>query len=1672
MIEEKIIEWLDLGESVQTIDIYQKKKLLNFFKYFNLLVRHGIISEIADIIFQILFFLQIINLAIVNIDPKDDLLLQIIKYIENIIIPHKIITDSNSYIIVSAIIWSINLIHVILTVAAYILLRKKIIIKILYFFISVLNFIIYYYLVGPTIYLALSGTLCTDNMHEFLEVKCYSNSTHLSFTIINFAFGLYSLFVVETFALYYNQIGTIYGPVIKSRVNCDYDIYGSNAKLIVYIIVYFYRKYAKQSLIFKYLYQVYIFLSCSFLSIYTIKAVYYYNKIINTLIHFSWFFNVWFSLCIILKIVFSINDITLFVLFGLVLIIIVFIYQKSYSYYKRITQLDLFNEKSLVHIERFISELINLYHSTNKYDKLLLNGIIKKFEDSIASNPELNEMYNKLKNSENLKIKYFSLNELSMLSVIFTIYCHYLEKSEIKTNITLHMCYFLISNLGNPTFAIYLISKLKNNNHTQLYHKYVLMEKIKDYLNSKINKKSYKVTINNVQIGSVILYNQYMDLFKLKIYDATCNQIDYFDTLRNNITTGKTTENFLKTGENILILRKEIFKIWEKIIDLNPFSDESEIDYMLYLKTIMQDDILAKNEEKRFNLLKSSKLEEKNSIYYSMFKSDLNSVLLIDGYTTNGKIIYATPNFPFLYKFNGKEVINTSIEELIPNVVQFFHKDLIENTLKYSNLTYVFHKTTDVFLKGKYNSLFYVNLYIKPVPNLTYGLIFFVLLNKIQDHAFTIILDKDFKIDGFTEMNQGNSFTLNNNAKNNYYLSPQLINHHIGIILPEILLQISYKDNCYLLEKNNMDIKGNLYSINNPKDLDQKVNILLDIIKKKHYLNIEGDNDDGRNALFEYSELKKHISDRKNKTYSIFFKVETKKFLDGKYRYHRLYIINDTLIFNENLINDKTMNLSVSEYRDDDNKNPEKLATLGTIQNDNDEDNLPSLKRSNKNLNIFYTKYCGTKETNIEEKKKKIKLRIQMNEEIKNGNSFKDINKDINKLNYNEGKPNVVLENKINYLNTLDNKQIIESVEFNRFKNEILNKKDSVQITIMKILSFLFVILMICFVIYDYLYSNNLYSNLVEYLDENLYFTHSKIICSCIYISAVNVKWLKYKYIEEQSCPHNCTNFYLKIMEKCIKNLKSEKDILYTYDPDYQEIIMRRKALNFPVYNREKPDTLFVDMNDNLNIIISKGIKVIGYIKEYINFYGKDQINMEILIAQSLKYFQSNVKGIRGEDKLTKVNEKFSNNYLRIIICVSFLVICLIIYIYYIFNFNKIELFFLDKLINFTSPNFENYIKIIEDLKKKLKNTKMEEEENNLDEADYKVDSNNEGVESNNVSKEKEKIDKKKTSKVKENKSKSEPQETKKISKKRTQKQNKIQQQRIKKKRIMSFYFYKENILFATKISLILICFISFFVVSFIMYNIYLENFLKFDESVNGIEDLYYDSFRVFLNFKSELEVYQSNFSYIMTIPSSKEIQMPNFGNILNELTQSSIYSKKNLQLLKQLYNGNLCLLLFLNETTPDYINCKEFISSILLKGMEQAIIQIGVMINNVIDELSLISDKQDFNATVFENSTNFKKYEFFIEYYLLLSYLKNEEIFNNLRVDETKNVSNSTTRIIIIYLVGYVVLFFLLIYFIFVYKYIYNSLFNFIVILSVKFISDDENFYQKIIELEKKLYK
>ena len=438
-----------------------------------------------------------------------------------------------------------------------------------------------------------------------------------------------------------------------------------------------------------------------------------------------------------------------------------------------------------------------------------------------------------------------------------------------------------------------------------------------------------------------------------------------------------------------------------------------------------------------------------------MFKNDINSVLLIDGYSTNGKILYATPNFPYIYRINGKEIINTSIEELLPNVVLPFHKDLMDNILKYSNVTTTFNNDFNIYLKGKNNALFYVSLYVKPVPNLSYGLIYFLFLSKIQEHEFTILLDKDFKIDGFTEMNLGNSFTLNNNANNNYNLTSQAYNHHIGKVIPEILLELCYKDNLFYVEKNDIDIKGNLYALNNLKDneLDKEINILLDIIKKKGFLDVNEYNEESKKALRHYHDLIDELTEKNNKSYSIFFKIETRKFLDDKYRYHRIYVINDNLylVENTNFITNKNLNMyvTISEYCEE--KKDENLMPKGTFNIDDEENDILIKKKSFKSLNTFYSKFLGTgtKET-FNDNYKVIKLRIPTNLKIKKENNVdkkNGENKDNNIANNREDN-----ETKYNKKENLENNEDdTEYILFGRLKLCVMNKDDSIQVTFMKI---------------------------------------------------------------------------------------------------------------------------------------------------------------------------------------------------------------------------------------------------------------------------------------------------------------------------------------------------------------------------------------------------------------------------------------------------------------------------------------------------------------------------------------------------------------------------------------------------------------------------------------------
>jgi hypothetical protein len=976
MIESNVIEWLDFGDSAQNIDVYSKTKLLRLFHFCRALIKNKNFPASIYAIFIALFFLQLWTMTAISVPYEGDLILEIIDYLKKVILFFEIITNKSNYITVFSITFSFIFVNsILMTIVLFTngiynvsLIAKNI---------NYLTSVIYYYFVGPVIIITLDSTLCKNGTHKYLQCPCFTNSVHLAIMILSFIMLILYLFTSFLNSIFSDVIDIIRADCkdISFRINCNYELYCFIIKLAFFIFGFFAKIFGK-NIIFKIIFEAFIFINCLIMSIYAYKRVYYYNKIINFLNLFGWYTSTIFTFCIFLKTLLNIKHITYYIIFGLIITVISLYKAYIIEEYLLITEKNIFEFKDIKSVEMYKNILLNtLKRKYNHKSTVIILGIIKKFQEFAKNNPEINFQYNKLINTKSFSNKIKNQNDIFILSIIYILYTYYSEKFVIKEEIILHMCYFLINQFNNPTYSMLLCSKLKTETFKMIYYKYLLAQDIKEHLLLKLRKTGDKESIKHVQIGSVILYYLYADFLKMKIYDAVSNQIDYFDLLKNSVTTNKTMENFLKYGENILKFRKEIIKIWGKMVELNPFSDEFYKDYLLYLDAIIQDEFLSREESKKYILKKNKKYQEKLNVYHSMFLIDTSTVLLTDGYLSNGKILYATRNFPLLFMYSGKELLSLNIEDLLPVVVQPFHKELIENSLKFTNVNNTFKHPKDSMLRNKNGGLFNIKLYVKPAPNLYYGLVYYSYLQKNHDLNLIFTLDKELKITGFTDMIQtGSSFTMNNV----FNLTHNILGYHIGLIIPDILSLLEFRNGEYNIAKIDYELKGYLYSIEKTRELKNKLIAILEKIKHSNALfsdyqaQIE---DDPQNIINDFNDFIKELNLQNNKAFSIYYVIRKFTFLDGKYKYYRVYV-------NNNIITEKEYGISLEKKKDgndnlsDTNKNNfldfksnlsriskeskrkikllnifENKLTKGVIQKSNNQDNA-QLTNNSKNLNI------------------------------------------------------------------------------------------------------------------------------------------------------------------------------------------------------------------------------------------------------------------------------------------------------------------------------------------------------------------------------------------------------------------------------------------------------------------------------------------------------------------------------------------------------------------------------------------------------------------------------------------------------------------------------------------------------------------------------------------------
>ena len=1676
MIEGNLANFIELGESMQLLDVYNKKKLIKFFNVFKIIILNKVDNKLFYIVLKCLFFFQIMTFSLVTTPAEledNDLLIKVIKSIREVFLPHLLIHNDTHYILSLIMIYSLTLIIIIGFIYIYLNSNSEKNNKSCFvMFLNIIQIFFFYYLQLPIINILFYSILCNERNSFYLKsLKC--NSQNYDYVLIILSGISFFILLVYSISLsiFNYDIGMIDEKDSLSRVNCNFEFYENFGMILFYSFGFFLKIFLPKKKLSRIIYKSFNIIISTSLFIYGHKYLFYYNNILNLITMTGWIFIKWFNLMIIVKDIFNLKNCTLLVLIGWILLGIIYYLIDNKRIENTWAGSKFFETQSIKDIETLVVFLLTLTRNLDN-TSVIEKGIINVFEQNFSDAPELNEKLEKFLSNPNLQKQFGGTEnfQFHLLNIILIIYDFFLEKPLLRNNIMLILCYFIINKFNNHTYAVYLCSQIKVNGMKMMYLKYLLMEKIKIHQLNRLIPGMTKDSISKIEIGSAIIYYRYINNFKIKIYDAVSAQIDYFETLKNNQNSILNTRNFLNVGEKILKLRNEILLLWDKIMCLNPFCEESKQDYLLYLSKIIQDQDMAIKEEERYNTFKKEKLVFKNNFYFSLFNSNVLSIILVDGYQLRGKLLYSTPNFGLLYNFTPKELLNSYIYNFQPSVIANFHKKLVDETIKYSNLNIVFKDKKRMLMKGKNGGIYTILTYIKSIPNLSYGLMYIMTIERVPDKTFIIILDQNYKINEMSDEISINVGNESNSNTSNFNLSNSLINHHIGIILPEILKELIYKDHKFVFCKKDIELKGKLYTnISNFDEAENYIETILNKIKKTGKLITEAEEIEIKHQEMskrksttsiiptkkkksnlcinnqEYKEYLNKIEQTfKGKESQIFYILHERNFLNDKFLYIKLCISKDMFITNENY-----------------HSNSHKQKGLATTIIGNELDN-----------------------NDIKENFNGIRMRVISDEKIN-----QNVNKDIeNNKAQNNFEPT--------YNSVESSSSVSQDSIMNNLKNKIFTKSESIIIIYLKIILFIVTSVSIVLIFIDCFGLNKKFENLNNFLEKNLFFNQTKLTSCCYYIASSDIK--NYLLDTLWFCDSwDCKNNYINYIYYCHEHMKKFLDTDIYYNDEFKVTLQKRYNETISAYKMEKKYVTSMSTYNILNTLVSSSLFIHYHLGQTNYIVRNETLSLvDNIVILSYKYLQNNeIKGYNVSERRKKSETlKYKGSKIYLIINVIIISISTVLIVFYVVKLYKYEKYFLAKLIKFQSSKFEEYNKYLQDLKKKLRNETSDEDEQNQD--DSRKNSNNDDEESENTKK----VKKKSNEKLKKN-------DTDNDNKKKRSKRkiSKSQQEKNEKIEIMSSFFFKFNLILGIEITFILILYLSYYILIQQIYVGKKKNFLEFDDLENTLLGIFlrinqiYSHFQyVIVNYlyfkrtknliKEELEngkteihmdgyIFSSledlnNYTYNIEIP---DITFNKIGTLLIPLIadistdNTDIKTQSSVKQLKELYNGNVCNILY-DETNNLYSECLNFWSSILIQGLENTIIEFGLKINELKNYFIDWNNGIVTAEKVYESDLFFE-FEYFIIYFFSDAFYKTIELMSDLRIQKIHSIDKLFKLTLILYMVLIFLLYLLLIFLVHKMKKNFNKFLNFVAIIPIQYIREDEDFFNDVLKLEKNIY-
>jgi hypothetical protein len=334
---------------------------------------------------------------------------------------------------------------------------------------------------------------------------------------------------------------------------------------------------------------------------------------------------------------------------------------------------------------------------------------------------------------------------------------------------------------------------------------------------------------------------------------------------------------------------------------------------------------------------------------------------------------------------------------------------------------------------------------------------------------------------------------------------------------------------------------------------------------------------------------------------------------------------------------------------------------------------------------------------------------------------------------------------------------------------------------------------------------------------------------------------------------------------------------------EFNGIINEQYEVEVYYYQSDKPEKFKFNLKNIFYSMVNNEIKIKNKFSYFINNdckeitkeLGVDEINLKNMIEQTYFFYNLKLKTLTIDEikNSNRYEKQFFYFPLSVVISIVILLSLLFFFIYYIISLFNIEIYFLDKLINFNSTDFENYLKKLDEIKKKLRNDTTEEEDKG-DEMNLKDDEDGEGTDV---------VEKKQLQESHKTKSK----------KKDKNKHNKIQQQRKKKLNVMTKFFKINLILFLIKLILILFSSMTYYILCIFIKENYKSQLIDFYKINEALDKVFKDSYDIYLPLKRKIEIYENNLIDCETIgdfepiniPKVGEINTPKFGTVIMEIT-------------------------------------------------------------------------------------------------------------------------------------------------------------------------------------------